>query len=147
MRLVECADSFDILHAVTYYLYTGKLYFTTCFDAPPRQGIPVVYDAEELYTVAHRFELHELQEKALRFLKETCHVDKIVQCTFSDAGVLYEELGDVYGEFFLRHWDAVKDSIDEFTDEVLEDPGRYRRVMKRFVELAKSLHTSSVENN
>jgi hypothetical protein len=96
-------ESFDIVHNVIYYLYTTRITFSTVVpEDPPASGSrsPCVCDAEDIYALAHRLDLPDLQDKALKFPQWSCNIHNITDRVFSERTSLYEDVGHTYDEYF-----------------------------------------------
>lgn len=134
-------DDYDVVHNVLYYIYTNKITFSTVSseDSSNKPDMPRNCDAEDIYALAHRLELENLQTKALRFLKSTCNVRNITTRVLSTFAMVYEDVGKAYEDYFKEHLGEVRGTTKfrEYFSAVEEtgDLTEIRRVHKRFREL------------
>jgi hypothetical protein len=105
-RLVKILDDFDLFHIILFYLYTDRICFTTMTETS-QFDIPTTNDAEGIYAIAHRLMLDSLTVKALHFLESSCTPQNITARAFGKFGITHEVVGDVYDEYFMKHWDEV----------------------------------------
>ena len=139
-------DDFDVVHNVLYYIYTNSITLSTVTSEDPSAGMPRRCDAEDIYAVAHRLELENLQIKALRFLKSTCNVRNITARVLSEFAMLYEDVGKIYNDYFIQHWGKIRETT-EFNRyfsvvEEKEDLKEIRRVYRRFRGLMGGIQLS-----
>ena len=138
-RRILMEDDFDVVHNVLYYIYTNRITFSTSEDLSSKPAMPRNCDAEEIYALAHRLELENLQTKTLRFLKSTCNVRNITTRVLSKFAMLYEDVGKAYEDYFKEHWRQIRGTTKfrEYFSAVEEkgDLTEIRRVHKRFREL------------
>ena len=140
-RRIPMEDDFDVVHNVLYYMYTNGITFSnvTSENSSSKPGLPRICDAEDIYALAHRLELKNLQNKTHRFLKSTCNVRNITARVFSEFAELYEDVGETYESYFKDHWEDIRGTT-EFNKyfsvvEEKEDLTEIRRVYGRFREL------------
>lgn len=139
-KILPTEESFEILHTILYYLYSGRVFFRSGPEVIGPPGIPVYCDAEEIFAIAHRFVLPELKMKAITFFSRTCDVENIVERVFSDFGLVYEEIAKVYGWYFLSNWNNIRKrkELDSYFEELENDNSpRLVKVSKRFRDLMK----------
>ena len=94
-----------------YYLYTDKVLFSTNTTVKDPLDIPVS-DAEDVFEIAHLYDLPQLKEKALHFLVETCNTENIIERVFGRFALTYEEVSGAYAKVFYRYWNEVKDLLE-----------------------------------
>jgi hypothetical protein len=139
-RIIQTEENFEILHTLVYYLYTKKVYLKTKSTLIGPPSVPAYCDAEEIFAIAHRYDLQELKEKVLIFLRDTCKIENIVGRVFSEFAILYDEVGELYEAYFRRHWDEIRQGheLDWFFDALeRENSPRIWKVCKRFAKLMK----------
>jgi hypothetical protein len=122
-----------------YYLYTDKVLFSTNTTVKDSLGMPVC-DAEEVFKIAHLYDLPKLWEKALHFLVETCDSGNILSRVFGEFALTYDEVGKAYEKAFAEHWNELKGAkeFDDFFDALEEKDSCQRiAVNRRFRELMK----------
>lgn len=140
-------EPFEVLYSLLYYLYTDCVYFTT---APGAEVVPLTdcrippCDAEEIYAIAHRFELDKLKTVALEFLVDTCDEINILSRVFGRRAEEYEELRDAYTTEFYQLWNNwIRDSseLTKFIEDLdLEiDEVRRATVSRKCWELMRGL--------
>jgi hypothetical protein len=134
-------DDCNVVHNVLYYLYTNTICFSTILEPqvlPPR---PQLCDTEDIYALAHRLDLNDLQSKALHFLKLTCTIRNITERALSSFAALYEQVGAVYDEYFKANWHEVQktDEFEKYFEELADegDAKETSRVFNKFRELFK----------
>ena len=124
-----------------YYLYTDKVLFSTNTTVKDPLDIPVS-DAEDVFEIAHLYDLPQLKEKALHFLVETCNTENIIERVFGRFALTYEEVSGAYAKVFYRYWNEVKDLLEfeKFFEELedQEDITRRTTVNRRYRELMRS---------
>ena len=139
--IIQSSEQFELLYAILYYLYTEKVLLGADSSMGNVLGMPAC-DVEDLFAIAHRFEIPKLREKALDFLVETCTVENIVPRVFGKFALTYDEVSAAYGKVFYRYWNAVKNTkaFDEFF-EALEEGEEDRRITvnRMFRDLIKAL--------
>ena len=146
-KVITSEKSFELLHLVLYYLYTKMVCFCTDEDAEPLPGMPDYCHPEEVYAIAHEYELEGLQQKALNFLRDTCTIENIVDRLFGKAALVYEDVGKVYEEFVLRHWDEIKNNkkwTEYFHGFENEDSMKIKLVLDRLLKLMGRLRSAEV---
>ena len=139
-RILPTEESFEMLHNILYYLYSGRVFFRTDPEVIGPPGIPVYCDAEDIFAIAHRFVRPELKTKAIAFFSKTCDVENIVERVFSDFGLIYDEIAEVYGRYFLCNWIHIRKrkELDSYFEELENNNSpRLIKVSKRFRELMK----------
>jgi hypothetical protein len=115
---------------------------------PP--GVPVYCGVEEIFAIAHRFVLTDLKAKAIKFFSETCSVENIVERVFSNFGLIYSEIAEVCGLFFLSNWNSIRErqELDSYFEDLENDNSpRLAKVSKRFRELMKGVQQPSLPLN
>jgi hypothetical protein len=142
-RQITMDDDCDVVHNVLYYLYTNTVRFSTATitETDNTPSLPALCNAEDIYALAHRLDLADLQSKALHFLKLTCTIRNITERDLSSFAALYEQVGAVYDEYFKANWQEVQ-KTDEFEKYFVElehegDNKETFRVFKKFRELFK----------
>jgi hypothetical protein len=139
-RIINIPDSADLFHAILYHAYTNQITFTT--DTEMCQGPSTIYldRVEEFYALAQRLVLKGLEYKALEFLKDTCCIENITARAFGKFGDKFGDVGKVYTEFLLDHWDEVvlTSNFESFFKEAEEDPNELQRVNGVFRRLVQS---------
>lgn len=142
-RAFQTVENFEILYTILYYLYSDEICFSTDWPSTNSPDMPPYCNPEDIYEIAHRFQLQQLEEKALFFLRETCDVTNIITRVFGVVSLSYEKVGAEYGKFFHDHWDEIKvlGELEEVLEEVDEDQDIYRRkaVYKKYRELIREL--------
>ena len=112
MKLEEPELSFDILHNIIFYLYTGEISLASDVSEKRWQAsnpaIPNLCSAEEIFLIATAFRLDDLSAMASGFLRTTCTVGNITSRIFSTYARTSSALREMYQEFFLENWDEVK---------------------------------------
>ena len=101
-----------------------------------------VSDAEDIFKIAHLYDLPQLKETALHFLVETCNTGNIIERVFGKFALTYEEVSRAYATVFYYHWNEVKDLLEfeKFFEELedQEDITRRTTVNRRYRELMRS---------
>lgn len=141
-RIIRSEEDFEILHTVLYYLYTEKVYLRTDDTLVGPSNVPSYCDAEEIFAIAHRYHIAQLKQKALIFLRDTCNAENIVQRVFSELAILYDEVGEIYGTFFQRHWNEIRErkELDRYLESLEKNNSpRIWEVCKRLGKLVKGL--------
>jgi hypothetical protein len=142
-RRISMVEDFDIVHSILYYIYTNRVTFSTIKpdDSQEEGRLPRICPTEDIYALAHRFDLDSLQAKALGFLEKTCTLGNATQRTFSKFASLYDEVGEVYNDYFMAKWKNIRKtpSFEEYfsTLEDEEDHEETARVFKAFRMLMK----------
>jgi len=131
-------DDYDSFHNVLYYIYTEHISFSTnlSFDhGVPRK--PRFCAAEDIYVIADRLLLDDLNEKTLRFLYFSRTLEDITSHLFSPFALLHKPVGDKYAFMFKRHWNGVKKTMAyrQFVENMERDMYYVRRVNKRLLDL------------
>ena len=141
-RIITMEENFDVVHNVVYYIYTNRIKFST-FDSddPPIGTEPNVSDAEEIFALAHRLDLVDLKKITLAFLGRTCTVGNITSRVFSQFASLYEEVGQIYEEYFRKEWLQIQKS-SEFKEYFLlmegdNDSQEIIRIFRKFREFVQ----------
>jgi len=116
-RVIQSTLKYEPLHVLLYYLYSGKVLFTTSTTIEEHLDMPIA-DAEAIFAAAHFYDISSLKEKAAAFLASTCNEHNILFRFFGENGLIYDELFEAYRKPFLRYWELVKDT-EEF-DNVFE---------------------------
>src|SRR5438270_5664110 len=144
MRVIVIQEDFDLFHTALYYIYTGRIAFSTDLqiETPAIRG-PKFCAAEDIYAVADMMLLDDLKSKALDFLLLTCTVENITERVLSDFAHTFKDVKDRYLKWFGDRWTEVRDSqvyntlfdvleSDEEYDkeQVAELFRRYREVMR-----------------
>jgi hypothetical protein len=141
-RIIPMEDDFDVVHNILYYLYTNRIFFSSKSQPSPKIFYdPKICDAEEIYALAHRLELNALRKKALSYLRLSCNPRNITTRVFSAYASVYEEMGDVYREYFRKNWTEIR-GTSEFEDyfkelEEIAEREEIVRVNQRYRELMK----------
>jgi hypothetical protein len=120
-RVIPTPEKYEPLYAMLYYLYTDKVFFTTDTTISYFLDMPVC-DAEEVFKIAHLYDLPKLWEKALHFLVETCHSGNIISRFFGEFALTYDEVGKAYEKVFSQYWNEFEEikEFDEFFDTLEE---------------------------
>jgi len=138
-RHIMVDDDFDVVHNILYYLYTDSVAFDTNLDPSRASHLPRICDAEDIYALAHRLDLADLQSKALHFLKLTCTPRNISERVLSPFATVYDQVGVVYDEYFRENWQIVRKTVEFkkcFRDVADgKDFDEISRVFKKFCEL------------
>jgi hypothetical protein len=134
---VQVDDDFDLLHNILYYLHTDQISFGTDLTfEPSEKHLPKLCAAEDIYAMADRLLLDELQSKAFDFLESTCTVENITARAFSKFAMLYKEIEEMYETYFLENWEDVKNSKahEEFfaEKESEADINDFTKLFKRY---------------
>jgi hypothetical protein len=135
-------EDFDLVHNLLYYIYTHEITFSTkTSSGPSDSGSPKIYDAEDVYILAHRLDLDDLKAKALSFLKLSCITKNITSRVLDKCAAVYDELDAIYTDYFRKNWSEIHET-DEFQEYFvdLEENGDVKetnRVFKKFRELIK----------
>jgi hypothetical protein len=66
-RIIQTEEDFEILHTLIYYLYTEKVYLRTDDTLVGPSNVPSYCAAEETFAIAHRYQIAQLEQKALIF--------------------------------------------------------------------------------
>lgn len=139
-RIIHSIEKFELLHAILYYLYTGKVLLGADSTIAETLCMPVC-DVEDLFAIAHRFDIPKLREKALNFLVESCDSKNIISRVFGEFALTYEEeVGEAYAKVFRRHWNEIRKSKE--LDDLLEGPengDRRMAVIRKYRDLTKDL--------
>ena len=125
---IPMVESFNVVNSILNYIYTNRITFSTVFQE--NDGTPNTCDTEDIYELAHRLDLEDLNQKALNFLKKTCNCKNITERVFSKFSSLYEEVDNVYSEFFQEHWLEVP-KTSEFA-QYFENLEVIRRIFRKF---------------
>ena len=140
-RQIIMDDDCDVFHNVLYYLYTNTVRFSLHTEIKNIPPLPPFCDAEDIYALAHRLDLADLQSKALHFLKLTCTKRNITERLLSSFAILYEQVGAVYDEYFKANWQEVQktDEYEKYFQELASegDAKETSRVLTKFRELFK----------
>lgn len=138
-RLVKIPDDYDLFHIILFYLYTDRICFTTTPETL-QSDIPTTNDAEGIYAIAHRLMLESLTIKALHFLESSCTLQNITARSFGKFGVTYEVVGEVYNEYFMRHWDEViqTQEFEDFFQEAEKDASECIRVNTKLRDMIRN---------
>jgi hypothetical protein len=141
-REIIMDDDCDVVHNVLYYLYTNTVRFYPPTEIQIRLApLPPFCDAEDIYALAHRLDLAELQSKALHFLKLTCTKRNITERALSSFAALYEQVGTVYDEYFKANWQELQktDEYEKYFQELASegDVKETSRVLTKFRGLFK----------
>ena len=138
-RVIKMMEDVDVVHTILDYLCTNEVTFGTLVGVETHNpGLPIC-SAEEIYKLAHRLELEDLQRKACLFLKESCTTRNITERVFSEIGMFYEDVKKVYQEYFQAHSKEIQQTtaFKEYFER-LEAEGDMEdmvRIFKRFREL------------
>ena len=112
IELEEDGLSFDILHNIIFYLYTGEISLVSDVSEKrwqvPDPTIPNLCSAEEIFLSATAFGLDDLSATTSGFLRATCTVGNITSRIFGMYAQMSSALREMYQEFFLKNWDKVK---------------------------------------
>src|SRR5271170_207203 len=84
-RKIVVEEDFDLVHNVLFYIHTNKIRFSTNLGEEPdvfNSNDPKICEAEDIYALSHRWELKDLQAKALKFLKFSCNPRNIASRIF-----------------------------------------------------------------
>lgn len=100
---------FELFHLVLLYFYINKFCFITTSEVFTTSDIPTTPDAERIYEIAHDLKIEPLEKKALHFLEATCNVDNITSRAFGSFAARHQNVGKLYDEYFMEHWNQVKD--------------------------------------
>jgi hypothetical protein len=111
-RVIRVTEDFDVLHAILYYLYTGRITFDTEINAPSTIG-PKIIDSTVIYVQADRLLLGDLKKIAFDFFKSALGVDNVTAYTFNEDLCLHKEIESYCSEFFANHLEQVVES-DEY---------------------------------
>jgi BTB/POZ domain len=140
-RIIVSIERFELLHAILYYLYTDKVLFGADSAIAENLRMPAC-DAEELFAIAHRFDIPKLREKAVNFIIDSCDAKNIIPHVFGEFAQTYKEVGEAYAKVFHRHWNEIRTSkeLDELL-EGLEDEDADRRttIVRKYRELTREL--------
>ena len=140
-RRITMVEDFDIVHSILYYIYTNRVTFSTKHDDSQEGRLPRICPASEIYALAHRFDLDNLQAKALGFLEKTCTVGNATHRTFSKFAFVYDDVGKVYNDYFMKKWKKIRNtsSFEEYFSalEDEQDHEETARVFKTFRMLMK----------
>lgn len=131
---------YELFHIVLFYLYTGRIQFSTTPSSSLDPDLPYTCNAEGIYATSHHLQLSSLDKKAFHFLKATCTVDNITRKVFSKFAEKHAEVGTMYDEFFLENWGLVKvcGGFERFFEEIEEgDFEEYVRINRKFREMVR----------
>jgi hypothetical protein len=86
---------------LTYYLYTDKVLFST---GPASENLLdlLACEVEDLFAIAHCFDLPDLRRRAFDFLVETCNKTNILSRFGGSLAAMYPEIDDAYQESFRK---------------------------------------------
>ena len=129
-------EDIELFRLILVYLYTEQITFVDCMEIVNDN---TTHDAEAVYAIARRLQVHELQQKAAHFLKATTNLENISERTFGRFALQHEELGLWYDKFFIDHWDDLKsrrkhEFMKVFTD-LRGNFEEYLRVTTKFLDM------------
>jgi hypothetical protein len=101
-KIINTKEGFETLHTIFHYIYTERIFLATSPQMKCQDRTPCYLTPEEIYAVAHRFQLIELQKIVLYFLSYSCDQKNIVRRTFDDFALLYDEVGNIYEEQLMK---------------------------------------------
>ena len=140
-RIIPTPEKYEPLHAMLYYLYTDNVLFSTNTTIKDPLGMPVC-DAEDVFKIAHLYDLPELWEKALHFLVETCHSGNIISRVFGEFALTYDDVGKAYEKVFSQNWNELRETkeFDDFFDALdQKDRTQIIAVNRRFRGMVRHL--------
>lgn len=150
-------EEFDVVHNILYYIYTNRIIFSTIVpttkDSDPSNEpivtsaagrpdtkvkpkvLPRVTDTEDIFALAHRLDLVDLQKLALAFLGKTCNDENITSRVFSQFAAMYDEVAQVYDAYFKEGWPRVAHS-NEFKEyfAIMEEENNSQEIIRIFAK-------------
>jgi len=167
-RVITMEEDFDVVHNILYYIYTNRIILSTivpipkdsdplneftitprCSDTKVRPKVqPRVIDTEDIFALAHRLDLVDLQNLALGFLGKTCTLENITARVFSHFAAKYDEVAQVYDAYFREAWSSIvllysKEFKEYFA--MMEEENNSEEILRifgKFRELVLGLHLS-----
>ena len=161
-RVITMEEDFDVVHNILYYIYTNRIIFSTIVPSPKDSDPlneftitpgcsdtkvgpkvqPRVIDTEDIFALAHRLDLVDLQNLALAFLGKTCDFINITSRVFSHFAAKHEEVAQVYDAYFRKAWSSIvllysKEFKEYFA--MMEEENNSEEILR---ELVLGLHLS-----
>ena len=135
-RRIPITYDFELFRLVLHYFYTNRFCLITTRETFTTSDVPTTIDAEGIYEIAYDLKIESLEKKALHFLRATCNVDNITCRAFSNFAATHQNVGKVYDDYFMEHWNNVKNSIT--FEEFFNDSGRPCRGEKGKYEISEN---------
>jgi hypothetical protein len=111
-RTIKVTEDFDVLYAILYYLYTGRITFDTYANALSITG-PKIIDSAVIYAQADRLLLRDLKKIAFEFFKSALGIYDVTTYTFDEDLCLHKEIDDYCSKFFSKHVEEIVET-DEY---------------------------------
>ncbi|KAJ6495140.1 hypothetical protein C8R45DRAFT_1212046 [Mycena sanguinolenta] len=110
--------AFKTLYALVYYLYTGKLSFSSGSHLFENQHRTPQCSAKSMYRLADQLGLDKLKATSLSWIQANLSQDNIVQQVFSRFSSMYPEVQNIEVEFVLNNFSVLKGDIDGILEGV-----------------------------